>query len=118
MLIPGVRLVHTVHRADGDLISSHLFLRKQLLKRAGIITAVSIAAAEKFAEVNGYSQDKIKVVYNGIDISGFGINSVSGNDKDGFIIGTVANLSGDKDIETLLRAFANTVETRHALSLR
>lgn len=115
-----VKLIHTVHRADGDKVSKYWFMRKCLSSRVDIITAVSNAAAEKFSEVNNYPLRKISVVYNGIDISRFRNDDVPRNKNDEFVIGTVANLSADKDIDTLLQAFVAicAVETGHALSLR
>ncbi len=120
IFVPRVKLIHTIHRADGDLISRRRFLCKWVLGRVDEMVAVSKSAALEFAKVNGYSADKIKVIYNGIDLSLFedGDKSIPADDNP-LVIGTVANLSGDKDIETLLKAFANmVVETGYALSLR
>ncbi len=118
ILRPGIKLIHTVHRADGDLISNNKIVRRILLKKTDKVVAVSQAAADKFSEKNQYPVDKIKIIYNGIDINSF----FPGNKKsDDIIIGTVANLSDDKDIETLLRAFAlvlDRVEAKHNLFLR
>ena len=124
MFLPGVRLIHTVHRADGDLVSRHDVLRGLVLGRADHLVAVSRSAASEFAAVNKCSVDEIKVIYNGIDLSefdGFRAKDVIDDGKP-VVIGTVANLSSDKDFDTLLRAFAVVldiaVETGRTLSLR
>ncbi|MCK5529575.1 MAG: glycosyltransferase, partial [Kiritimatiellae bacterium] len=123
MFLPGVRLIHTVHRADGDLVSRHDVLRGLVLGRADHLVAVSRSAASEFAAVNKCSVDEIKVIYNGIDLSAFEVAGARNVIDDGkpIVIGTVANLSSDKDVETLLMAFAkmqDSVGKRHALPLQ
>ncbi len=105
--LAGVRrIIHTVHRSDGDRVARLKIIRRALLNNVSVITAVSDAAGKTFACANEY-RSRIITVYNGIDINRFGAESESGA---GPVIGMVANLSFDKDHETLLKGFAGILE--------
>lgn len=120
--ISSCRFVHSVHRSDGDRISSHAWVRRFLLGAVDRVAAVSEAALEAFCEVNQFDRGRCVVIHNGIDPSRF---ENSGEEKaratrrgprvshipprilsaDGPIVGTIANLSHDKDIDTVLQSF-------------
>lgn len=105
--LAGVRrIIHTVHRSDGDRVARLKIIRRALLNNVSVITAVSDAAGKTFACANEY-RSRIITVYNGIDINRFGAEAESGA---GPVIGMVANLSFDKDHETLLKGFAGILE--------
>lgn len=107
--LAGVRkIIHTVHRSDGDRVARLKIIRRTLLNNVSVITAVSDAAGKEFARANEY-RSRIITVYNGIDINRFRTES----DKNGTgpVIGMVASLSFDKDHETLLKGFAGILES-------
>ena len=128
-LLAGKPVLHTVHRADGDVVPGPGWIRRGLLGRAHTVVAVSDAARQRFAKDNGFPESRTVTIYNGIDVARFarvrpgldrnldgqgsGQGSGSDNDRDEDrdddiecpILGTVANLGKDKDFETLLRAF-------------
>jgi glycosyltransferase involved in cell wall biosynthesis len=64
--------------------------------------AVSNAARRAFVEANGFPEDKSLTIYNGVDPLAF---SRRETDPGADVLGSVANLSRDKDVATLLRAF-------------
>ncbi len=105
--LAGVRnVVHTVHRADGDLVACLGIMRGALLGRVDAVTAVSGAAAQTFAGANGCSDSKVTVIYNGIDAGLYRQRHAGGGPGENPVVGTVANFSRDKDHETLLKGFA------------
>ena len=106
-MCPRVRVVHTVHRSDGDLVTPRRRMREWVLGRCGAITAVSSAAAARFAECHEYPVEKIIVIPNGIDADRY-----SGEkERHGRTVGAIANFSGDKDFRTLLLGFAGIRKT-------
>ena len=119
--LTGRPLVHTVHRADGDLVSSRPWFRRFALGRVRTAVAVSDAARHRFVADNGFPESRIVTIHNGIDVlrfaregrgsgQGWGCDEDRDKDRDEDLqtptLGSVANLNGDKDIESLLRAFA------------
>ncbi len=109
-------LVHTVHRADGDLLSENRLVKQLIASFVDKVIAVSDSARLKFTETHNFPLSKTITIYNGIDISKYERNQPidSGlcelRSKARLIIGTVANLSYDKDLETLLLAFSEVVK--------
>jgi glycosyltransferase involved in cell wall biosynthesis len=99
------RWIHTVHRSDGDLISSRRWLRSWVLRRAARVTAVSQAAASAFAAANGWTGE-VQVLRNGIRPERFALPRAAGRAGEP-VFGAVMNLSPDKDFDTLLRGFAD-----------
>jgi len=66
---------------------------------------------EKMIKYFKIKSDKIKVIYNGIDITNKSLLSVTesdkvNNQKDGFLIGTIGRLTYQKGQDVLLKAFA------------
>jgi glycosyltransferase involved in cell wall biosynthesis len=116
MLHRGARLVHAVHRADGDQLSGRALVREPTLKAMDRIVAVSQAAADAFAAMNGVDQKAITVIHNGIDTERFAVARQS--DRSGCRLCSIANLSHDKDPETLLEAFRLVREQRPEATLR
>ena len=112
MLVPRCGLIHTVHRADGDMITGRSLFNRVLLSRVNAVTAVSDAAAHEFSCANGYPEANVQTIYNGIDISRFHNGKPSGGHaKAGPILGSIANLSPDKDCTTLLQGFAGILRS-------
>jgi len=97
------RLVHTVHRGDGDLLSGQAVVRGSTLKAMDGVVAVSQAAADAFAVTNGLDVERICVVHNGVDVTG--VESAP-HARGGGTLCSIANLSPDKDPETVLEAFS------------
>jgi len=112
-LSPARGLVHTVHRAGGDLVSGKWLARKVVLNCVNVIVGVSDAARLEFARANGFPVSKTVTIHNGIDVSRFARNDrnrVNGSESTlSPVIGTVANLSHDKDADTLLKGFTEIV---------
>lgn len=109
------RLIHSVHRADGDLVHAHAFVREPILKAMARMVAVSGAAAGAFAKTNDVAEGRIEVIHNGVDVERFrGADELcASNHHSRFTIhssrhlptlGAVSNLSHDKDHETILEA--------------
>jgi glycosyltransferase involved in cell wall biosynthesis len=120
------RWIHTVHRSDGDAVSGNAWARKLMLRRLDLAVGVSDAAREAFARTNRFPASKIRTIYNGIDVgrfqvSGFGFQEAAGPrraaDPEAPVIGTVANLSRDKDAGTLLKGFAGLLAVKPAARL-
>lgn len=104
--VPGTKLIHTVHRADGDLVSKRRWVRRFVLHRVDAVSGVSDAARDAFCSANAYPLSRSSTIHNGIDLAHFQ-GAARRSDRCGeTVIGTVANLSHDKDIDTLLRGFA------------
>jgi len=106
--VTGRRLIHTVHRADGDMITNRALVRRLLLSRAHRVVGVSGAACREFVRVNTFPIARTVTIHNGIDPSRFSTappESASRPPDASPVLGTVANLSHDKDAETLLDGF-------------
>jgi glycosyltransferase involved in cell wall biosynthesis len=113
----GVKtLIHSVHRADGDIPSGSRWLRRIFYSQVDRIVAVSQAAGAAFAQRNSLGVDNIITIYNGIDLGLFE-NLGSPPKREGFTFGTVANLSTDKDPETLILAFYQLLAAAPAVKL-
>jgi len=112
-------LLHTVHRSDGDRVSGTRFARRLLLENVDLVAAVSEAGRRRFAERNELPLNKSVTIYNGIEVSRF--ERRSGADADAMraelrsgaslVLGTVANLSPDKDFDTLLSGFSKIIRS-------
>ena len=96
--------IHTVHRADGDRISRRSVVRNFAIGRMSRIVAVSDAAAKAFERQHAGASEKMQVISNGIRVEQFAGRKESSSSA--IVVGAVANLSPDKDHETLLRGFA------------
>jgi len=110
------RLIHTVHRADGDLLSGRGVVREPALKAMDRIVAVSQAAADAFAVLNNADEAGIAVIPNGIDVELF--TPARNAPRTGRRLCAIANLSADKDPETLLKALAVVRQQHPAATLR
>jgi glycosyltransferase involved in cell wall biosynthesis len=101
----GVKtLIHSVHRCDGDTVPGNHWLGRILYPQVDQVVAVSKAAQAKFQEQHAIDAQRITTIYNGIDMDVFE-NLPTSNQPERFTFGTVANLSDDKDPETLILAF-------------
>ena len=110
-LSPVKGLVHTVHRADGDRISASRWTRRLACRGIDVATAVSDAARVEFLHRNeDFPADRVVTVHNGVESARFrrpeeprlAEGRAAGC---GPVLGTVANLSSDKDADTLLKGF-------------
>jgi len=115
------RVVHTVHRADGDVWTHNRFLRAAAARCIHMVTAVSDAARHKFVAAYNFPEHRTVTIYNGVDLDRFQTGAASAplepellrlRQRSSLIVGTVANFSPDKDYETLLAAFAEVVRVR------
>jgi len=109
-------LVHTVHRSDGDRLPGNAPVRRWLASRIGCAVAVSDAARRAFVGVNGFPAARTATIYNGVDAAAFGQRAQA--EEGDPVIGAVANLSPDKDTETLLRAFLIVLRRQPRATLR
>lgn len=76
-----------------------------------VIVAISADAKEQMAISNGIARDRIRVVYNGVPVEPLvSAASRKGGDKDIFIVGHVARLTGVKDQRNLLSAFQRVLK--------
>ena len=120
-------LVHTVHRADGDRLTGNKLLARYIQGATDRVVAVSNAAGREFSRVNKWPLSGIQTIYNGVDIARFAASKSPESPNPRIpessnhpilessispVIGTVANFSGDKDFETLLKGFAGVLKRR------
>ena len=108
-------MVHTVHRADGDLLSGRNLIRGKMTKAMDHVVAVSCAAADAFAAANSVDGAGISVIHNGIDTARFAMTTET--QRTGNRLCSIANLSSDKDPATLLQAFRLVRKERPDASL-
>ncbi|MGQ9662660.1 MAG: glycosyltransferase [Kiritimatiellia bacterium] len=105
-------LLHTVHRADGDPVATNQFKARMVLAAVNLVVGVSEAARRAFCVTNNFPPDKTVTIYNGIALNRFLPSAPARGTSPPFlptgrpVIGTVANLSYDKDHVLLVRAFA------------
>jgi len=112
-LTRGARLIHTVHRSDGDPVAARPLIRRFILSNVNTVTAVSDVARREFVEANGLPYERTIAIYNGIDPQRYAMAKPdrAPESSGSPVIGTVANLSYDKDTETLLHGFAKIRDT-------
>ncbi|MCX7592014.1 MAG: glycosyltransferase [Kiritimatiellae bacterium] len=114
-------LLHTVHRSDGDPVASNPIKAKMVLAPVDLVVGVSEAASAAFCNANDFPTNRTMTIYNGIDPTRF--SPGLGGTCDGYkpvgrpVIGTVANLSYDKDHGILIRAFAEILSSYPAARL-
>ncbi|MBZ4664797.1 glycosyltransferase family 4 protein [Mahella sp.] len=100
--VPIVASIHNFPYKDGRIMKASY---KMLAARTARIIAVSDALAEYLCSC-GISQDKIAVVYNGVNIRYYdNIDTGEYHKEGGFVIGTAARLIPQKGIDVLLEAF-------------
>ncbi len=108
--------VHTEQiRPDVDVEYSRWLVRvgRRLLSRPDVVTGASDAVAAYLRHEAGVAADRVRIVYNAVDIRRFGQphdgaakRRELGIPDDAWVIGLVANLRPQKNHEALLRAFA------------
>lgn len=104
-----IRLIHVEHNVE-----SYTNLRRWLTAKLDLYTEKYICVSNGVAEnlkKQGVDADKIRVVYNGIDIQSFEKIPVVPHEK--FVIGMVARFSKQKDQMTLIRAIEYLVKERN-----
>lgn len=99
------RWIHTVHRSDGDRISGRRWIRAHVVGRMDKVVAVSGPAGRAFEEGHDCPHGRTEVIHNGIRLARFEKNASAYNSGD-VVLGSITNLSRDKDFDTLLRGFA------------
>ncbi len=97
-------VIHTVHRADGDAFTGNWFVKRLIAHYVDRVVVVSGSARERFAAHYDYPLSKIDIVHNGIEVAD-AVERVAKETPGRLVLGTVANLSYDKDFTTLLSAF-------------
>jgi len=105
------RWIHTVHRSDGDRVSRAVLLGRAALAGVATAAAVSEAARAAFVRENRFPRARTTVIPNGMDLAAYETLPRERLWPGRPVIGTVANLSRDKDPDTLLRAFAEIRQT-------
>ncbi len=108
--------VHTEQiRPDVDVEYARWIERvgRWLLRRPDIVTGASDAVGAYLLDVAGVAAERVRVIYNGVDIDRYSQPHDSaakrrelGIPADAWVIGLVANLRPQKNHESLLRAFA------------
>lgn len=96
--IVNIPYIVTVQRLEGNN-----FLKKIVYRNAKVCIAASSAIKEYFKEI-GCSN--IEVIPNGVDLKRF--ENLKKQQKDGFVVMTVARLEKVKGIEYLIRAFTRS----------
>lgn len=110
------RWVHTEQvRPDVDAAYQHWLVRvgRWLLSRPDIVTGASDAVGAYLLDKAGVAADRVRVIYNGVDVHRFGQphdGAAKRRELDipphAWVIGLVGNLRPQKNHEALLRAFA------------
>lgn len=111
----GIPVVHTKH---GRAVTSFRWsprLRRFLYRLADPIVVVSRETGDIFVERSGVERERIRVVYNGIDVErykGAGSRRAQEDGRGGrpgreIVFGCVSRLDPVKDHATILRAFAS-----------
>lgn len=125
-LLPGMRIVWGVRASNVDL-SRYDWLQRvayalecRLARFADLIIANS-NAGRNYAIANGFPEDKVTVIPNGIDTKYFRfdpegrrlVRSAWGLDADVMLVGLVARLDPMKDHPTFLEAASRIARVRH-----
>ena len=115
-ILSGARIIHTEHEYYSLLGKKTLILRC-LSYFCYAVTSVSEEVTNFLAETVKVSKDKLHTITNGIDIEKFSGTSLLarqsiGVTENSFVIGIVARLEPEKNIETLLKAFAEVSRQR------
>ncbi|MBI3029556.1 MAG: glycosyltransferase [Candidatus Rokubacteria bacterium] len=110
------RWVHTEQirpDVDGGYPRWLVWVGRWLLSRPDLVTGASDAVGAYLLDEAGVSPDRVKVIYNCVDVRRFGQPHDSaakrrelGLPSDAWVIGLVGNLRPQKNHEGLLRAFA------------
>lgn len=115
-ILSGARIIHTEHEYYSLLGKKTLILRC-LSHFCYAVTSVSEEVTDFLADTVKVSRDKLHTITNGIDIDKFsGKSQLSrhsiGVDDSSFVIGIVARVEPEKNIETLIKAFAELSRQR------
>jgi len=115
-ILCGARIIHTEHEYY-SLLGKKTVILRYLSHFCCAVTSVSAEVTDFLAETVKVSRDKLHTITNGIDIEKFsGKSQLSrqsiGINDSSFVIGIVARLEPEKNIETLLKAFAELSRQR------
>jgi len=105
------RWIHTVHRADGDRVARAALMGRAMLAGVRVAVAVSEAGRAAFVRENRFPPGRTTVIPNGLDLAAYAALARERLWPGRPVLGTVANLSRDKDPVTLLRGFAEIRKT-------
>ena len=125
-LVPSMRIVWSVRASNVDLSRYDWLARVayalecRLARFADLIIANS-RAGKNYAAANGFPEDKVMVIPNGIDTKYFRfdpvgrrfVRSVWGLDKDVTLVGLVARFDPIKDHPNFLQAASSIARRRH-----
>jgi len=115
-LLSGARIIHTEHEYY-SLLGKKTIILRYLSHLCYAVTSVSEEVTDFLADTVKIRKDKLHTITNGIDIEKFsGKSQLSrqsiGATDSSFVIGIVARLESEKNIETLLKAFAELSQQR------
>lgn len=113
-MIMGVPVISTIHGASDISPNERFSSVKQLIIKKGssCIVAVSNSLRIQLLNILGFDRDKIKVIYNGIDINKFDLphsyrfKEAAGMKKDDILIGAIGNIRAPKAYDVLIDAAA------------
>jgi glycosyltransferase involved in cell wall biosynthesis len=88
---------------DSRLVFS---LKKFTSKFSDRIVAISTEVRKDIIERYGLSEDKVELIFNGIDLNKFSFNLKKEGKKDKIVIGSIGRLSEQKNFSLLFRALA------------
>lgn len=120
----GLRLMATAHgwsRPEEWKLRFYNWVDGKVLARFPLVVAVSRSVADRLAGA-GVNPSRITVIPNGVDLDRWSRAAIPAGRPPGLpetprVIGMVARLSGDKDLDTLLEAFGRVAERRDDVGL-
>ncbi|MGA1840034.1 MAG: glycosyltransferase [bacterium] len=119
-----IGFISSVRCTEANKSCWRIILDRWALGRSDLILTVSEAVRNKYLERENIQRNRIRVLYHGVDqrfmeeqkkVSEF--RSKLGVGKEDEVIGTVARLHKDKDIEILIKAFALALKSRPQIKL-
>jgi glycosyltransferase involved in cell wall biosynthesis len=93
-----------VLKNDSKLV---LFLKKMTSKFSKKIIAISSEVKKDIINKYAIPEDRVALIFNGIDLNKFSCNLKKNNKKDKIIIGSIGRLSEQKNFSLLFRALAS-----------
>jgi glycosyltransferase involved in cell wall biosynthesis len=114
--VPGI--IHTAHNIYIKRRTKYHLINRILASFTGRIIAVSEAVKESLVRYDRINRNKIQVIYNGIDLTGFDgpfspkdIRAGLGIGAEEFVIGVIARLEEQKGHRFLLEALSQLPES-------
>ncbi len=82
------------------------FLKKITSKFSDKIVAISTEVRKDIVERYGLPENKVELIFNGIDLDKFSLNLKKVNEKDKIVMGSIGRLSEQKNFSLLFKALA------------